>query len=54
MGVFLQGFISGIFGIISAIIVLYLLKSEELKDLIETLKTKFWKAKVIAPAQEGL
>jgi putative peptidoglycan lipid II flippase len=53
-GVFLQGFISGIFGIMTAVLVLYLLKNEELKDLIQTLSTKFWKAKVIAPPQEGL
>ena len=53
-GVFLQGFISGILGIIAAIVVLYLLRSEELKDLTQTLTTKFWRAKVIAPSQEGL
>jgi putative peptidoglycan lipid II flippase len=54
MGVFLQGFISGILGIIVCIFVLYLLGSEELKDLTETLKTKFWRAKVIAPSAEEL
>ena len=54
MGVFLQGFISGVMGIIAAIIVLYLLKSEELRDLMEALSTKFWKAKVLPPAQEEL
>jgi len=53
-GVFLQGFISGIFGIIAAIIVLYLLKNEELKDITKTLTTKFWRAKIIAPSQEEL
>ncbi|MFA6520514.1 MAG: murein biosynthesis integral membrane protein MurJ [Candidatus Paceibacterota bacterium] len=53
-GVLLQGFISGILGIMAAIVVLYLLKSEELSELIVTLKTKFWKAKVIAPSQEEL
>ncbi|MDO8658988.1 MAG: hypothetical protein Q7K54_00130, partial [Candidatus Parcubacteria bacterium] len=53
-GVFLQGFISGIFGIIAAIIVLYLLKSEELEEVFKTLRTKFWQARVIAPSQEGL
>jgi hypothetical protein len=37
-----------------AIVVLYLLKNEELKDLVQTLTTKFWRAKVIAPTQEGL
>ncbi len=53
-GVFLQGFISGILGIIVAIIVLYLLKNEELKDLAKTINTKFWRAKIIAPSQEEL
>ncbi len=53
-GVFLQGFISGIMGIIAAIFVLYLLENEELKDILKTLKTKFWRAKVVAPSQEGL
>ena len=53
-GVFLQGFISGILGILAGILVLYLLKNEELKDLIKTFQTKFWHAKIIAPAQEGL
>ena len=53
-GVFWQGFISGIIGIIAAILVLYLLKSEELKDIAKVLQTKFWRAKVIAPSQEGL
>ncbi len=53
-GVFLQGFISGVMGIFAAILVLYLLKNEELKYLTETFKTKFWRAKVIAPSQEGL
>ncbi len=53
-GVFLQGFISGILGISSGIIVLYLLKNEELKDLFQTLHTKFWQVKVIAPVQEEL
>lgn len=53
-GVFLQGFISGILGIMAGFVVLYLLKNEELRNLIDTLKTKFWRAKVIAPAQEEL
>ncbi len=53
-GVFLQGFISGIIGILVAILVLYLLKNEELKDITKTFKTKFWRAKVIAPSQEEL
>jgi hypothetical protein len=54
MGVFLQGFISGILGIIAGAIVLYLLKSEELKEVLDTLTSKFWRAKIIAPPQEEL
>ncbi len=53
-GVFLQGFISGILGIAVGILVLHLLKSEELKELTQTLHTNFWKAKIIAPEQGGL
>lgn len=53
-GVFLQGFISGILGIMAGVVVLYLLKSPELSELIKTLHTKFWRAKVIAPSQEEL
>lgn len=53
-GVFLQGFISGILGIIAAIFVLYLLKNEEFIDIVNTLKTKFWRAKIIAPSPEEL
>ncbi len=53
-GVFLQGFISGILGICAGFLVLYLLKSEELKDLMNTLKSKFWRAKVLVAPQEEL
>lgn len=53
-GVFLQGFISGILGILAGIVVLHFLKNEELKDLAKAFKTKFWRAKVIIPDQEGL
>jgi putative peptidoglycan lipid II flippase len=53
-GVFLQGFISGILGILAGIIVLHFLKNQELKDLVKAFKTKFWKTKVIVSDQEGL
>jgi len=53
-GIFLQGFISGILGIFAGVAMLYLLKNEELKDLIETLKSKFWRAKVLISPQEEL
>jgi len=53
-GIFLQGFISGIFGIFAGILTLYLMKNKELRDLIEALKAKFWNTKIIAPSQEEL
>lgn len=53
-GVFLQGAISGTLGVMAGAVVLYLLGSEELSALFKTLKTKFWKVKVIAPSQEEL
>jgi hypothetical protein len=54
LGIFFQGFISGILGIVVAFVVLYLLRNEELKDLIKTLKTKFWRARTIVPSPEDL
>ena len=53
-GVFLQALISGILGIIVGIFVLWLLKSQELKDIFETFKTKFWRTKVVIEAEGGL
>jgi putative peptidoglycan lipid II flippase len=54
LGVFFQGFISGILGIVAAILVLHLLGNEEFKEVVKTLRTKFWREKVIAPSQEVL
>lgn len=53
-GIFLQGFISGLLGIIVGGAVLYLLGNEELKGLMQAFHTKFWRAKVIAPSTEEL
>lgn len=53
-GIFLQGFISGIIGIGAGVLVLILLKNEELKDLMKTFKTKFWRVKLILSPQEEL
>lgn len=49
LGIFLQGLCAGIFGIITCISVLFLLKSTELSDVWTTLHKKIWRAKVIAP-----
>lgn len=53
-GVFLQGFCSGIFGISAGILVLYLLKNQELHDLAITLRKKFWRNRILAPEQGEL
>jgi putative peptidoglycan lipid II flippase len=54
IGIFLQGFISGIIGIIFGIFVLFLLKNKELFDVIQALKNKFWSKSVIAEGQTDL
>ena len=54
LGIFLQGFISGVIGIISGVIVLILLKNKELFDIIHALKNKFWHKNVIVEGQPDL
>ncbi len=51
-GIFLQGFVSGIIGVISAVLVLLLLKNKELVEVWGTLHKKIWKANIIAPDAE--
>ena len=53
-GVFSQGLLSGLLGILAGLVVLYLLKNEELRDLLKILRTKFWGGRVIIPSQEEL
>ena len=43
IGIFLQGLFSGIVGLIVGVIVLKLMKSEELNQVISSLKKKIWK-----------
>ena len=52
IGIFLQGFLSGIIGIIVVIMVLYLLKSKELAEVWSTLHKKIWGAKAVLPDAE--
>ncbi|MFA6273090.1 MAG: lipid II flippase MurJ [Candidatus Paceibacterota bacterium] len=54
LGVFLQGFFSGLMGIAVGVFVLVLLKNRELKEVWITLHHKIWKAKPIAPEPESL
>ncbi len=46
-GIFMQGFLAGILGIVSGIIVLKLLKNKEIEEIWRTLHHKIWKAKPV-------
>ena len=50
IGIFMQGFLAGILGIITGIIILKLLKNQELQEIWTTLHHKIWKAKPL-PAE---
>ncbi len=52
VGIFLQGFLSGIIGIVSGILILYLLHSKELAEVWGTLHKKIWQADVVVPDAE--
>ncbi|TRZ52547.1 murein biosynthesis integral membrane protein MurJ [bacterium] len=54
LGVFLQGFLAGILGIVAGITVLILLKNPEFETVRIELHHKFWKAKPISSGQEEL
>jgi putative peptidoglycan lipid II flippase len=43
VGVFTQGFVAGIGGIITAVLILKLIKNEEFGDVVKTLHRKIWK-----------
>lgn len=52
IGLFFQGFISGIFSILIGVTILWLLGSLELQEIWKTLHKKFWKTKVIGSEAE--
>lgn len=49
IGIFLQGFVSGIIGLVVLVITLRLLKNKEVDEIWKTMHKKIWKAKPIAP-----
>lgn len=53
-GIFLQGFCSGIVGILIGVSILYLMKNEELLSMLGILSKKFWKNKLITQEQREL
>lgn len=54
IGIFFQGFLSGILGIISGVLILYIFKNNELFGIIHALRNKFWKNRVLVPEQTDL
>ncbi len=54
IGIFLQGLISGLIGICSGIIVLYLFKNKEFLDILKTLSHKFSNNRIVVPEQAEL
>lgn len=53
-GVLFQGLLSGLIGIVVAILVLYFMKSRELSEIHKTLRSKFWSATVVSEGQSDL
>ncbi len=51
-GIFFQGFLSGIVGIICGTVILWLLNSRELNEVWSTLHKKIWKARIVQPDAE--
>ncbi|MFA6274749.1 MAG: lipid II flippase MurJ, partial [Candidatus Paceibacterota bacterium] len=54
VGIFAQGFLAGLGGLISILVVLWFLRSQELSLLIFSLRRKFWKVEVVRPEPEEL
>ena len=53
-GIFLQGFFAGILGIIVAVIILFVLKNEEINEVVRTLHSKVFRANTVVPEQTEL
>lgn len=53
-GIFLQGFLSGIIGITSGVLVLFIFKNKELLDIIKAFSHKFSSSRIIVPEQTDL
>ena len=54
LGIFSQGFFSGVLGIIAGVIMLRVLGNKEVVEITRALHTKFWKARPVAPETEEL
>ncbi len=54
LGIFMQGFLSGVSGILSGVLILVILKNRELLDIINTLKRKLRYKRFITGEQQDL
>jgi len=54
VGIFLQGFLAGLFGLFINLFVLWLMNSLELRDIWRALHRKFWRADALVPEQTEL
>lgn len=52
IGIFMQGLLAGIFGIIAGVFVLKLLGNQEIRDLQVAIHTKFWKGRPVQPGAD--
>jgi peptidoglycan biosynthesis protein MviN/MurJ (putative lipid II flippase) len=51
VGIFLQGFCSGILGIVAGVLILVLMKNEEVSEIWKAFHQKIWKAKILGVDQ---
>lgn len=52
MGIFMQGFLAGVIGIFIGVSVLNMLKSKELKEVWQSLHSKFWKRPAVIASDQ--
>ncbi len=48
-GIFLQGALSGIGGMIAGVTLLFMIKNDEMREILKAVRHKFWKTKPIIP-----
>jgi len=53
-GIFSQGLLSGMLGIIAGVALLKVLRNKEVSEITRALHTRFWEARPVAPEQEEL
>lgn len=54
MGIFIQGTLAGLGGLVVNILCLWLLDSQELKELVVAIRHKFWQGETLVPEQSEL